>query len=58
MELKNGLKEGLNKRYEKAVLKNGKLEIAKKLLSFGMTKDEVIQITELTKEDLDNIITN
>ena len=32
-----------------------KLEIAKKLISFGISKEEVIKITNLKQEDLENL---
>ncbi len=44
--LKQGLEQG--KKFEK-------IETAKKLLNSGMSIEEIIKITELTKEDLENI---
>lgn len=36
--------------------KNGRKEIAKKLLEMGMTIEQIIDITQLSKEEIEKIV--
>ena len=49
----NGRKEG-----KKEGIKENSIEIAKKLLKTGMDIEQIKDITNLTKEELDKIIEN
>lgn len=50
-----GLEYGLKQGIEQGK-KQDKIEIAKKLLNKGKSIEEIIEITDLSKEDIENII--
>ena len=62
MQKENGLKEGEEKRNKKTEKKNGrkesKIEIAKKLLAMNLTVEQIIEVTELTKEEIEKLKEN
>ena len=62
MQKENGLKEGEEKRNKKTEKKNGrkesKIEMAKKLLEMNLTVEQIIEVTELSKEEIKKLKNN
>ena len=48
-------KDGEKRRREKTEGQNGKKEIAKKLLEMGMTIEQIIDATQLSKEEIEKL---
>lgn len=54
---KEGLKQGIEQGIEQGIRKE-KLKVAKELLKTGMAVEKIVEITELSKEEVEKIATD